>query len=117
MAKTQRAGQHHVAGRRLAILPQRDRPGEQPGRHQGRDHGVQNAQPLQIIETAPPRVHLAVDDRVKAGVLAPTAPEGIDQRHVADDVDHLAVDRGGLIGEIVVQRATRRGETKHQPAP
>ena len=47
-------------------------------------------------------------------VLAAEAAEGADQRHIADDVDHLAVDGGGLVGEIVMQRLAGRGQAEHR---
>ena len=47
-------------------------------------------------------------------MLAAEAAEGAHQRHVADDVDHLAVDGGGLVGEVVMQRPAGGGEAEHQ---
>ena len=110
----QRAGEHDVAGRRLALLPEHDRPGEQAERqHDGHD-GVKDAQLLEIEQAAPPRVHLAIDGRVEAAMLAGKAAERPHQRHVADDVDHFAVDGGGLVGEVVMQRPAGGGEAEHQ---
>ena len=109
----ERAGEHDVAGGGLAVLPQHDRPGEQAERQHDRDHGMQDAQLLEIEQAAPARVHLAVDGRVEAAMLAAEAAEGAHQRHVADDVDHLAVDRGGLVGEVVMQRPPGGGEAEH----
>ena len=59
-------------------------------------------------------VSLAVDDRVEAAMLARPAAESVDQRHIADDIDHLAVDRGGLVGEVVMQRPAGRGQAEHR---
>ena len=77
------------------------------------DAGMQQAQLLEIDQAAPPRRHLAVDRLVEAAPLAAEAVEGAHQRHVADDVDHLAVDRGGAVGEVVMQRLAGRREAEH----
>ena len=79
--------------------------------------GMEDAQLLEIEQAAPPRVHLAIDGGVEAAVLAQEAAEGAHQRHVADDVDHLAVDGRGLVGKIVMQRPAGGGEAEHAPAP
>ena len=47
-------------------------------------------------------------------VLAPHAAERAHQRHVADHVDHLAVDGGRLVGEFVMQRLAGGGEAEHR---
>ena len=36
------------------------------------------------------------------------------QRHVVDDIDHLAIDGRGLVGEIVMQRLTAAAKLKHR---
>ena len=46
-------------------------------------------------------------------MLVHEAVECPDQRHVADDIDRLAIDGRGLVGKIVMQRAPRCGEIKH----
>ena len=69
---------------------------------------------FEVAQAAPPRGHLPVDGRVKAVVLVVEPAERPHQRHVVDDVDHFAVDRGGLVGEIVVQRLARGGEAEHR---
>ena len=79
--------------------------------------GVKDAQLLQIEQAAPARVHLALDGGVEAAMLAQKAAECAHQRHVADDVDHFAVDRGRLVGEIVVQRPAGGGEAEHDARP
>ena len=111
--ETERAGEHHIAGRDRAAVPERDRPGEQADGERHRDQRVDDAQPLQIPEAALARGHLAVDGAVEAAVLAAEAAIGAHQRHVADDVDHLAVDGRGLVGEVVMQRAARAGHAEH----
>ena len=97
-----------------AVLPKHDRPGEQAERQNDRHHGVEDAQLFEIEQAAPARVHLAIDGGVEAAMLAGEAAERPHQRHIADDVDHFAVDRGGLVGEIVMQRPPGRGEAEHQ---
>ena len=65
-------------------------------RQHDRHHGMQQPQPLQVLQAAAARGQLAVDRAVEPAVLATDAAEGPDERHVADDVDHLAVDRPRL---------------------
>ena len=79
--------------------------------------GVKDAQLLEIEQAAPARRHLAVDGRIEAAVLAAEAAERPHQRHIADDVDHLAVDGGGLVGEIVMQRPAGGGQAEHDRRP
>ena len=94
-----------------------NRPGQQAERQHDRHHGVKNAQLLQIKQAAPARVHLAIDGGVEAAMLAQKAAECAHQRHVGDDVDHLAVDCGRLAGEVVVQRPSGGGEAEHRSRP
>ncbi|MGY4593794.1 hypothetical protein ACVWXL_001540 [Bradyrhizobium sp. GM22.5] len=47
-------------------------------------------------------------------MLVPDAAEGAHQRHVADDVDHLAVDDGGFVGEVVMQRFPCGRKAEHR---
>ena len=78
---------------------------------------VKKPQPLQIEQAAPRARHSPLDGGVEAAMLALEPAEGADQRHVADDVDHLAVDGRGLVGKIVMQRLARRGEAEHRASP
>ena len=55
--------------------------------------GVEDAKLLEVKQAAAPRFHFALDRGVEAAVLAREAAERAHQRHVADDVDHFAVDR------------------------
>ena len=45
---------------------------------------------------------LTIHRAVEAAMLVAEPAEGPNQRHVADDVDHFAVDRGGLAREGMV---------------
>jgi len=111
--KAERAHQNDIAGGGAALLPEPDRPGEQrDGQHQ-RHPGVQDAQLFEIAQAAAARDQLAPDGRVEPGMLVAQAAECANQRHVADHVDHLAVDDGRLVGEIVMQRLAGGGQTKH----
>ena len=112
--KTERAGQHDVAGRGLALLPQHDRPGEQAERQHDRHHGMKDAELFEIEQAPAPRIHFAVDGGVEAPVLAGETAERPHQRHIADDVDHFAVDGGGLVGKVVMQRPPGGGQAEHQ---
>ena len=67
---------------------------------------MKNAELFQIIKATPPRGQLAIDGGVKAAVFAQHAAECAHQRHIGDDVDHFAVDRRCLGGEILVQRTS-----------
>ena len=96
-------------------------------RQDDRNTGVQQPQLFQIAQAASPRRDFAPDGGVEAVVLVAQAAERPHQRHVVDDVDHFAVDGGGLVGEVVMQRLARRGQAEHrdhheardhdQPAP
>ena len=110
---SQRADQHDVAGRGGAALPEHDRPGEQAERQHDGHHGVKDAEFFEIEQAAPPRLHFALDGRVETAMLAQEAAERPHQRHIGDDVDHLAVDRGGLAGEVVMQRPAGGREAEH----
>ncbi len=68
---------------------------------------------LEIQQAAPPGPHVATNRLVEPGKFAAYAAECPDQRHVADDVDHLAVDGGGLVGIVVMERLAGGGETEH----
>src|SRR6266540_658580 len=69
--------------------------------------------PRVLTRTAPPRRLLPVHDRIEPAMLATETPECPNQRHVADDIDHFAVDRGGLVGKIMVQGPAGGGEAEH----
>ena len=111
--KAERADQHHVAGRGVAGLPERDRPVEQCDRQHERDRRMAEAKLFQIAQASPTRGQFAVDGGVEAVVLVVEPAECPHQRHVVDDIDHFAVDGGGLVGEIVVQRLARGGDVEH----
>ena len=82
-------------------------------RQHHRDEGVHDAQPLQVEQAAPAGGHLLLDLGVEAPVLAEQAAERLHDRHVADDVRHLAVDRCRAIGELVMQRLAGGGAAEH----
>jgi len=111
--KPEGADQHHVARACGALLPQPDGPAQQgDGEHHG-GAGMQQAQLLEIDQAAAPRAQLAVDGFVEAAPLAAETIEGMHERHVADDIDHFAVDRRRAIREGVMQRPAGRGQVKH----
>ncbi len=78
---------------------------------------MKDAQLFEIEQALAPRLHFAIDRRVEAPMLAQEAAEGAHQRHIGDDVDHLAVDGGGLAGEVVMQRLAGRRQPEHQARP
>ena len=111
--QAERAHQHDIAGRGRAVLPENDRPAQQPDSQEYRDTGMQQAQLLQIKEAASPRGHLPVDRSVEPPVLATEPAERPDQRHISNHVDHFTVHRGSAVGEFVVQRPAGGGQVKH----
>ena len=68
---------------------------------------------FEIEQAAPAGRHFAVHGGVKAAMFAQEAAERAHQRHIADNVDHFAVDGGGFAGEIVMQRPARRSQPEH----
>ena len=109
----ERADQHDLARRRAAGLPQRDRPGEQTDRQNDGGNGVRQAELLQIGQAAPARLHLPLHAVIEARMLALQSAKRPDERHIADGVDHLAVDRGGFVRELMMVRRTGGGELEH----
>ena len=91
-----------------------DRPGQQPdGQYHG-DAGMDDAQLFEIAKAAPARRQFPVDGSVKPVVLEAEAAECAHQRHVVDDIDHLAIDGRGLVGEVVVQRSAGSRQMEHR---
>ena len=112
--KPERADQHDVAGGRRAALPKHDDPGQQRDRQRDGDRGVGDPQLFEIAQASSPRRQFPVDGGVKPVVLEAEAAKRPHQRHVVDDIDHLAIDGRGLVGEIVVQRLAGGGQVKHR---
>ena len=99
------------------LPPQCDRPRDQAERQHDRDDGVENAELFQIEQASAPRIQSTIDGDIEAAALANEAGEGAHQRHVADHVDHLAVDGGSLVGKVVMQRPAGGGQAEHQAGP
>ena len=112
--KPERTDQHDVAGGCRAPLPERDGPCQQRDRQYDCHDGVKQPQLFEIAQAASAGIEFPLDGGVEAVVFVAQAAEGADQRHVADDVDHLAIDRSGLVGEFVMQRLARRSEAEHR---
>ena len=68
-----------------------------------------------IEEAAPPRRAFAADRFVEAAMLVAEAAESTHQRQVGDHIDHLAIGRGGAIGEIAMKRRAARREIGRGP--
>ena len=112
--KPQCTDQHDIAGGGIAALPQDDRPGQQcDGQYHG-DTGMDDAQLFEVAKAAPARRQFPVDGSVKPVVLEAEATECAHQRHVVDDIDHLAIDRRGLVGEVVVQGPAGSRQMEHR---
>jgi hypothetical protein len=81
------------------------------------DGRVGEPQLLEITQASATRRQFPIDGRVEAVVLEVKAAKRPHQRHVVDDIDHLAIDGRGLVGEIVMQGLTRGppGETSQSP--
>jgi hypothetical protein len=75
---------------------------------------VEQPQLLEIAQAATAGVEFPLDGSVEAVVFVAETAESTDQRQVADDVDHLAVHRCRLVGEVIMQRLARRGEAEHR---
>ena len=91
----------------MAQAEQRD------GQNDG-DRGVGDPQLFEITQAAAARRQFAVDRGVEPVVLVAEAAKRPHQRHVVDDIDHFAVDGGGLVGKIVMQRLAHGGQMKHR---
>jgi hypothetical protein len=106
------ADQHHLARGRRAVLPQHNGPGHQSnGQDDGRDR-VQEPDLFEIEQAAAARRHFPAHSVAEAAEFPRQAAERTHQRHVADDVDHLAVDGRRLVGEIVMQGLAGRSQPK-----
>ena len=75
---------------------------------------MEQPKPLEIEQAALPGLHLMAHGLVESAVLAAEAAEGPHQRHVGDDVDHLAVNRGCLVCEVVMQGLAGVGKVKQR---
>jgi hypothetical protein len=69
---------------------------------------------FQIAQAAPAGRHFPIDRGAEAAAFARKAAECLDEADVADHVDHLAVDGGGLVGEVMVQRLAGGGDAEHR---
>ena len=72
--------------------PQRDHTSDQ---RRG-DHRMDQAQPFQIDQTGAARGHLEADRAGDTLLLAEHRAERAHHGHVADHIDQLTIDRGGL---------------------
>ena len=115
-ADGQRGDQHQVADRRLTVLPQQHAPGDDAGDQHRGDHRVDQAQPFQIDQAGAARANLDADGAGDALLLAEHRAERAHDRHVADHVHQLAVDRGGLRGEAAMQGRAAAGQVEHHRA-
>ena len=79
--------------------------------------GMGQPQLFQIAQAASPRRDFPADRGIEPVVFMAEAAKGAHQRHVADDVDHLAVDGGGLAGKIVMQGFAGGRKAEHGQAP
>ena len=59
---------------------------------------------FQILQAAPPCGHFLIDGGIEPRCARGESRKRPDQRHIADDIHHLAIDRGGAVGEFVMQR-------------
>ena len=111
---SQCADQNDVAGGGSATLPKHDGPGQQRDRQQDGDRGMRDPQFFEIAQAASPRRHFPIDGRVEPIMLETETAKRAHQRHVVDDIDHLAIDGGGLVGEVVVQGLAGGRQMKHR---
>ena len=111
-ANSKGADQHDVAGCRRSALPQEDGPCEQPDGQKDGDHGMQQPKFLEVEKAPLAGGHFVADRFVEPAVLAAQPAKGTNQRHIGNDVDHLSVDRGCLVGKIVMQRLACVGKAE-----
>ena len=110
---TESADEHHLAWRDEALLPEQNRPSDQRQRQQDSDGGVQQSQPLQIEQAPLSRDYFATNGPVEAAMLAVNSAKRQDDGHVADHVDHLAVNRGGPMRILMVQGLAAGSDAEH----
>ena len=96
------------------MLPEPQRPSEQTQHQDHRHQGMHQPQFFQITQATGARRQLSIDRGVELAMLAQKAAECLHHDDIANDVDHLAIDRGGLIGEIMVQRLARSGDAENR---
>ena len=63
---------------------------------------MHDAQPLQIPQALLACRHLPLDRGIETAMFVPQAAERLNDRHVAYDVKHLAIDGSSLIGKFMV---------------
>ena len=95
-ADGQRGDQHQIADRRLAVLPQQQTPRDDTSDQRRGDHRMDQPQPFQIDQAGAARSHLEADRAGDTLLLAEHRTERAHHRHVADHIDQLTIDRGGL---------------------
>jgi hypothetical protein len=103
-AEGQRGDQHDVADRRLTVLPQHQRPADDAGGQDRGQHRVDQPQPLHVQKARAARCHLAAQRAGEPLLLAQGGAERPHHAEIADHVDQFAVNRGGLAGEVAMQR-------------
>src|SRR3979490_3353874 len=82
-----------------------DGPDQETERKGDRSKRVQRSNPLKIEQAFPACRHLSFDGPVEAAMLSGEATKSLDQRDIADDVDHFPVDCGCFIPKLVMQRS------------
>ena len=88
----------------------------QASQRQGQQDGdgrVQQSQPLQIEQAPLSRDYFATDGPVEAAMLAVDPAKRQDDGHVADHVDHLAVNRRGPMRILMVQGLAAGSDAEH----
>jgi len=99
--------QDNITCRYRTLLPQSDRPSQQPYRQHDHDDRVKEPELFEVLQAPPARPNFASHDLIKSLVFAIQAAEGAHKRQIADDIDHFAIDRRGLVCEFVMQRPSR----------
>ena len=88
----------------LPLRPQPQRPAEQAGGQNRRHDRVEQAQLFEVQQALLTRDHFGLHGRAEALLLAEGHAERTHERHVADHVDELAVDRRRFRRKVVMPR-------------
>ena len=74
---------------------------------------MKNSKTLQKIQAPLAGSHFLVDDAGEPQMLASETPESLHQRHIGNDVDHVAIDVRSIAGVSVVKWCTACSPAEH----
>ena len=103
--KSQGGGEHHIAGGYLPSAPELHRPHQHPRGDEEYRQGVELAQPLERAQAQALRLHLVLNLRAEALLLALRPAECSDQSDVAHRIGEIAAHVRRMACEVLVQLA------------